>query len=54
MDVALLAKYAGKWQWQVRRHMKPEVFAKLSPDLLQRYAGIFNITAEELKNYGKA
>lgn len=54
MDVALLAKYVGKWQWQVKRHMKPEVFAKLSPALLQRYAGIFNVTAEELKNYGKA
>ena len=53
MDVALLAKYAGKWQWTVRRHMKPALFAKLSEKTLLVYAGIFNITIDELKNFGK-
>ncbi|MGN6568007.1 MAG: hypothetical protein ACTHJ0_08650 [Flavipsychrobacter sp.] len=54
MDTALLAKYMGKWQWQVKRHMKPAVFNSLSPELLQRYASVFNIPVETLKNFGKA
>jgi hypothetical protein len=49
MDTALLAKYMGKWAWQVRRHFKPAVFRNLSPALLQQYAAIFNITVDELK-----
>ena len=53
MDTALLASYAGKWQWQVKRHFKPNVFENLSSDMLAVYARIFNITIEELKSYGK-
>ena len=52
MDLPLLAKYIGKWQWTVRRHMKPAVFAKLSDATLTAYAGVFNITAGELKAFG--
>ncbi|MBS1584214.1 MAG: hypothetical protein JSS82_01505 [Bacteroidetes bacterium] len=51
MDTALLAKYMGKWAWQVRRHFKPSVFRDLSPGLLQQYAAIFNITVDELKAF---
>jgi hypothetical protein len=53
MDIALLARYAGKWKWQVRRHFSPSVFEKLSPGMISRYAQIFNITTEELVNFGK-
>lgn len=53
MDIALLAKYAGKWQWQVKRHFKPAVFNKMDTSLLQKYADIFNISVEELRNFGK-
>jgi hypothetical protein len=53
MDLALLASYAGKWQWQVRRHLKPDVFSKLDKPILEKYAGIFNITTDELINFGK-
>ncbi len=53
MDLSLLAKYAGKWQWQVKRHMKPSVFNGLSQNMLQTYANIFNITVPELVNFGK-
>lgn len=53
MEPALLASYARKWQWQVKRHMKPAVFKKLSADMLATYARIFNITTEELVNFGK-
>lgn len=53
MDISLLAKYAGKWTWQVRRHMKPSVFRKLDKQMLEKYAGIFNITPQELTGFGK-
>lgn len=53
MEVALLASYVGKWQWQVKRHFKPSVFNKLSTDVLAKYAAVFNISVNELKNFGK-
>jgi hypothetical protein len=53
MDVALLARYMKKWQWTVRRHMKPKVFVGLSEATLAAYARTFNITVEELKHFGR-
>lgn len=53
MDPAILASYVGKWQWQVKRHFKPSVFKSMSPALLDKYARVFNITTDELKNFGK-
>jgi len=53
MDLPLLAQYVGKWQWQVKRHMKPQVFNELSDKMLEKYASVFEITVEELKNLGK-
>jgi len=50
MDLALLASYVGKFQWQVKRHMKPAVFNKLSDKMLQRYAAAFKISLQELKH----
>lgn len=48
MDVGILAGYAGKWKWQVKRHLKPVNFNKLSPAMLQKYADIFGISVDEL------
>ncbi len=53
MELSLLAKYVGKWQWQVKRHFKPSVFNNMDATLLQKYADVFNITTEELKSFGK-
>ena len=53
MDLALLARYAGKWKWQVKRHFKPEIFKKLDQAMIAQYARIFNITTDELINFGK-
>lgn len=56
MDIGVLASYVGMWQWRVKRHFKPKVFAKLSDSVLSKYADSFNITTAELKkfnaNYG--
>lgn len=48
MDISLLSQYAKVTKWRVRRHLKPEVFAKLDPRILQRYAKVFNISVEQL------
>lgn len=53
MDIPLLASYTGKWQWQVKRHMKPTVFQRLSNAMLQKYAEVFGISVQELTNFGK-
>ncbi len=49
LDLPLLASKAGKFGWQVKRHMKPGVFKKLSAGMIARYAGIFGIPAETLQ-----
>ena len=49
MDTAILAGYTGFWQWQIKRHLKPSVFNKLSDQKLQKYAEAFNIEVADLK-----
>jgi hypothetical protein len=49
MDMIILAAYSGFWQWQIKRHMKPDVFEKLSLKKLEKYAKAFNVSVEELK-----
>lgn len=50
MDVSILASYVGLWKWRVKRHFKPSVFKKLSNKTLQKYADVFDISIEQLKN----
>jgi hypothetical protein len=50
MDIKLLAQYTGFWQWQVKRHLKPDVFNTLPEKKLQRYAEVFNVSVTQLKN----
>jgi hypothetical protein len=49
MDIGILAGYTGFWKWQIKRHLKPEVFNNLSEKKLQKYAEAFNIKVEDLK-----
>ncbi len=49
MDIEILAGYTGFWQWQVKRHLKPDVFNTLSESKLQKYAGVFNVSLTDLK-----
>ncbi|MEI7597330.1 MAG: hypothetical protein WCK02_16395 [Bacteroidota bacterium] len=50
MDIGILAAYTGFWSWQVKRHLKPSVFNKLSSKKLQKYATLFEVSIEELKS----
>lgn len=50
MDFKVLSGYTGFYRWQIKRHMKPSSFEKLSLKKLERYANAFGITVDELKN----
>ena len=47
MDVGLLASYAHLARWRVRRHLRPEGYARLTLKLRERYARIFGIAPEQ-------
>jgi hypothetical protein len=49
MDLKVLSQYIGFAKWRVRRHLKPRAFNDLDNETLQRYAAIFNMTVEQLK-----
>lgn len=49
MDMKLVADYTGFWQWQIKRHLKPDVFNQLSEKKLQKYAEAFNVSVANLK-----
>jgi hypothetical protein len=50
MDLPIIAAYTGFWQWNIKRHLKPEGFKSLSEKKLQKYAEVFEVSVEELKN----
>jgi len=49
MNLKFLAKAAGIAVFRVRRHLRPEIFAKLKPSVLNRYTKALRVTMEELK-----
>jgi glucosamine 6-phosphate synthetase-like amidotransferase/phosphosugar isomerase protein len=53
MELPVLAKYMGKWRWQVKRHFKPEVFRKLDDKTLEQYCSVFGISLDTLKNFDR-
>lgn len=50
MDVAILAGYTGFWKFEIKRHLRPEVFERLSEAKLKRYATVFNVSIQNLKS----
>jgi hypothetical protein len=49
MDLGIVADYTGFWKWQIKRHIKPAAFNKLSEKQLLRYADAFNVSVEDFK-----
>jgi len=49
MDPVVLAQSTGFFKWQVRRHLKPEIFNRLSEKQLERYADALGLSVAELK-----
>lgn len=50
MDMGIVSAYTGFWKWQIKRHLKPSVFNKLSENKLQKYADAFNVNVQDLIN----
>ena len=50
MDIGIVSAYTGFWKWTVKRHLKPNVFKKLSETKLKKYAEVFETSVEDLKN----
>jgi len=48
MDLALLSQTTGLWRWRIRRHFRPQVFARLPPALRRRYADALGLSLEAL------
>jgi hypothetical protein len=50
MDIPIVAAYTGFWKWQVKKHLRCAVFEKLSESHLKKYADLFEVSIEDLKN----
>ncbi len=50
MDVALLSQTSGLFQWRIRRHFKPSVYARLPDKILARYSEALGLSIPVLKN----
>lgn len=49
MEPATLAQTTGLWRWRIRRHFRPQHFARLPDALLQRYAQALDLNVAELR-----
>jgi len=49
LDLPQLSQVSGFWKWRIRRHFRPRIFAKLSTEILQRYAAVMGVTVEQLR-----
>ncbi len=49
LDLPQLSQVTGFWKWRIRRHFRPEKFASLSTEILERYAAVMGITVEQLR-----
>jgi len=49
MTPEILAKTAGIFKFRVKRHFRPEIFARLKPSILKRYARALAVSVEQLK-----
>jgi hypothetical protein len=49
LDLPQLSQVTGFWQWRIRRHFNPRHFARLSTEILQRYADVMGITVEQVR-----
>ncbi|NRA71322.1 MAG: hypothetical protein HRU24_09875 [Gammaproteobacteria bacterium] len=48
-DICSLAQTTGFFQWQIKRHFKPTIFAKLSDKKLTSYGEVMKLTIHQLK-----
>lgn len=51
MDLPTLASAVNMFSFRVKRHLKMAIFKKLNDKILQKYADVFDIKIEELKDF---
>jgi len=51
MDIPTLASIVGFFQFRVKRHLKAKYFNTLNNKVLQKYADVFDITIDNLKDF---
>ncbi|MBK8180433.1 MAG: hypothetical protein IPK67_16375 [Planctomycetes bacterium] len=49
MDVVLLAQSTGYFRWRVKRHLRPDLFARLPAAKLARYADALGLSVDEVR-----
>jgi hypothetical protein len=50
MEVPMLAAYMGISPWRVRLHMRPWFFRRINRKMIEKYAGIFQLSSDKLTN----
>lgn len=53
MDIQTLAQSTGLFQWRIKRHFTPLIFAKLSRKLLMRYSDALGISTTQITTLPK-
>jgi hypothetical protein len=53
MNPKILAQTVGIAKFRVKRHFRPDVFARLKPSILESYAKALAVTLDELKTVPK-
>jgi hypothetical protein len=48
MEVPMLADYMEMPKWRIKRHLKQKGFMNLTPEILKKYASVFDIPIEKL------
>ncbi|WP_428026882.1 hypothetical protein [Arcobacter sp.] len=51
MDLPTLSSAVGMFSFRVKRHLKMDIFKKLKDKTIQKYANVFDIKIEELKDF---
>lgn len=51
MDLPTLSSMVGMFQFRVKRHLQMKYFKKLNEKILSKYAEVFSINIEELRNF---
>ena len=49
MDLSVLAQSTGFFQWQIKRHMRPAIFSRLSNKKLAKYQEALGLSLEALQ-----
>ena len=53
LDLLSLSQATGLFQWRIRRHFNPMIFAKLSDKMLTRYGDVMGISNDVLNKLPK-